>query len=223
MRIHFCRAAVAAAFLLSGAAARAQAPERWVSDEQGCKHANAGKPGASVSWTGGCVDGLAEGTGTQRWSLSGVETTVYIGSMAAGLHQGPGLLRPHPGVSLEGNFVKGQLSGPLVFTRSNGQRSEINAPGRLAWVPGASKGNAVCARMASPQVPAVDWKGHAAYRAQAVVKAGRITSIEVTSLQSGVPREVQRRLVAAITAAMTGYECAGDHVFEQQFDFNSGD
>lgn len=33
------------------------------------------KPDETVTWTGACADGLAEGTGTQTWSYSVVQET----------------------------------------------------------------------------------------------------------------------------------------------------
>ena len=211
----------AAALLLCGAAASAQSPERWVNDQQDCKHANVGKPGSSVSWTGGCVDGLAEGEGTQQWSLNGAETTAYVGAMARGLRHGQGTLSLERGGGMEGNFVNGRLAGAYVFIKPNGERSEMDMSRRSAGIGSAVKAGTVCTRMASPQVPQVGWKGDAAYRVQATVKDGRVVSAEFLSLVGGVPREVDRRLRSAIIQAMgTSYLCPGDHVFEQEFKFS---
>lgn len=78
----------------------------------------------------------------------------------------------------------------------------------------------VCTKMGKPEMPSVNWSGEALYRAVATVKAGRVSSVEITSLRGGVDRKAQRALVQAIEATLREtYECPGDHVFEQEFQF----
>ena len=78
----------------------------------------------------------------------------------------------------------------------------------------------VCTKMAKPEMPSLSWSGEALYKVIATVKAGRVATVEVTSLRSGVDRKAQRALIAAIeTTLKESYECPGDHVFEQEFQF----
>jgi protein TonB len=78
----------------------------------------------------------------------------------------------------------------------------------------------VCTKMGKPEMPSVSWSGEALYKVVATVKAGRVASIEVTSLRSGVDRKAQRALISAIESTLKDtYECPGDHVFEQEFQF----
>lgn len=78
----------------------------------------------------------------------------------------------------------------------------------------------VCTKMGKPEMPSVNWSGEALYKAIATVKAGRVTAVEITSLRGGVDRKAQRALVQAIEATLRDtYECPGDHVFEQEFQF----
>ena len=80
----------------------------------------------------------------------------------------------------------------------------------------------VCTKMGKPEVPAVNWSGDALFKVQATVKAGRVTAVEITSAQmrGGNDRKVQRALIGAITSALQDtYECPGDHIFEQEFQF----
>ncbi|QPF73270.1 hypothetical protein G8A07_10325 [Roseateles sp. DAIF2] len=78
----------------------------------------------------------------------------------------------------------------------------------------------VCTKMGKPEVPAVNWSGEALYKATATVKAGRVTAVEIASLRGGVDRRAQRALIQAITDTLKDtYECPGDHVFEQEFQF----
>jgi len=78
----------------------------------------------------------------------------------------------------------------------------------------------VCTKMGKPDMPSVSWSGEALYKVVATVKAGRVAAIEVTSLRSGVDRKAQRALIASIESTLKEtYECPGDHVFEQEFQF----
>jgi periplasmic protein TonB len=78
----------------------------------------------------------------------------------------------------------------------------------------------VCTKMGKPDMPSVNWSGEALYKAIATVKAGRVTAVEITSLRGGVDRKAQRSLIQAIEATLRDtYECPGDHVFEQEFQF----
>lgn len=78
----------------------------------------------------------------------------------------------------------------------------------------------VCTKMGKPESPSVNWSGEALYKAVATVKAGRVASVEITSLRGGVDRKAQRAMVQAIEATLREtYECPGDHVFEQEFQF----
>ncbi len=44
----------------------------WIKDDKGCEHWNeAPKAGETVTWTGDCKDGKAEGPGERKWSLDG--------------------------------------------------------------------------------------------------------------------------------------------------------
>ncbi|HEY1128130.1 MAG TPA: ABC transporter substrate-binding protein [Roseateles sp.] len=96
------------------------------------------------------------------------------------------------------------------------------APAAPAPAPRPAKVTAgmVCTKMGKPEMPSVNWSGEALYKAVATVKAGRVTAVEITSLRGGVDRKAQRALVQAIEATLREtYECPGDHVFEQEFQF----
>lgn len=78
----------------------------------------------------------------------------------------------------------------------------------------------VCTKMGKLEAPAVNWSGEALYKAVATVKAGRVTGVEITALRGGVDRKAQRTLTQAIVQHLQEtYECPGDHVFEQEFQF----
>ncbi|HEY0957587.1 MAG TPA: ABC transporter substrate-binding protein [Roseateles sp.] len=78
----------------------------------------------------------------------------------------------------------------------------------------------VCTKMGKPEMPSVNWSGEALFKATATVKAGRVVDVTFTSLRGGVDRKAQRALTQAIQATLfETYECPGDHVFEQEFQF----
>jgi len=96
------------------------------------------------------------------------------------------------------------------------------APAAPAPAPRPAKITAgmVCTKMGKPEMPSVNWSGEALYKAVATVKAGRVSAVEITSLRGGVDRKAQRALIQAIEATLRDtYECPGDHVFEQEFQF----
>ncbi|MDN3922058.1 energy transducer TonB [Roseateles violae] len=78
----------------------------------------------------------------------------------------------------------------------------------------------VCTKMGKPEAPSVNWSGEALLKVTATVKAGRVVSTEVQSLRSGVDRKALRALIAAVNDTLAStYECPGDHIFEQEFQF----
>jgi protein TonB len=98
------------------------------------------------------------------------------------------------------------------------------APPAVAAPKGPVTAGMVCTKMSKPELPSLSWTGEASYKVTATVKAGRVASMEVQSLRSGVDRKAQRALIGAIeTALKETYECPGDHVFEQEFVFRVGD
>ena len=65
----------------------------WITDKNGCKIVNiAPQDGESADWSGDCRKGFAHGDRTLTWSMSGVVTEIYQGSMAEGYAEGQGKL-----------------------------------------------------------------------------------------------------------------------------------
>ncbi|MBV8502682.1 MAG: hypothetical protein JO006_13300 [Paucibacter sp.] len=98
----------------------------------------------------------------------------------------------------------------------------VPAPPAPAPRPAKITAAMVCTKMGKPEMPSLNWSGEALYKAIATVKAGRVASVEITPLKSGVDRKAQRAMIAAITQTLQEtYECPGDHVFEQEFQFRN--
>lgn len=117
------RAGASALLLL--AAGQAQAEAGWITDSNGCKHANpAPKRRESVSWTGPCVDGFAEGQGVQQWFTNGQAGSTFTGTLKRGSHSGKGLFKGADGSSYDGDHVDGSRTGRGVLLAGNGYRYE---------------------------------------------------------------------------------------------------
>src|ERR1700738_2588955 len=87
---------------------------QWIVDQNSkCKIANAFPSAAeTVSWSGPCKDGYAEGQGVAQWSKAKKPTLKkYEGEMRAGFMNGKGLFIQSNGDSLEGTFKDGSLNG----------------------------------------------------------------------------------------------------------------
>ncbi len=106
-------------------------------------------PNESVTWSGACQNGTAQGQGVLKWfrdggfversegffvdgkmSGKGVEAETngiyYEGNFKDGERTGSGVFVLEDGSRYEGDFVAGKLSGWGVFTRANGNRYEGN-------------------------------------------------------------------------------------------------
>ncbi|MEP7196101.1 MAG: hypothetical protein ABI851_06235 [Saprospiraceae bacterium] len=87
-----------------------ESPEKVVKDaKSGCKvlfkHTFSED---SITWSGSCKDGFAEGKGTMIGFTNGKETSKYIGEMKKGKPDGKGIFTFWGDRKLEGNFVNGE-------------------------------------------------------------------------------------------------------------------
>lgn len=125
-------------------AVRPAAPD-WTLDAQGCQLWRRPLPAAAtVTWSGACVDGKAQGRGVAQWQFNGIVWSRYEGEMQAGRHDGQGTLVSRFGVRYEGGFAEhryegqgrlsypsgatfagrfaaGQLEGPCTYDGPEGQ------------------------------------------------------------------------------------------------------
>lgn len=96
--------------MLAALSAMAQPGDgRFLTDRGGCAvwfediHAD-----DSVSWSGGCRDGLATGQGTMVGYTRGVATSAYVGEMRQGRFHGQGVHTYHGDRRLAGHFSDGE-------------------------------------------------------------------------------------------------------------------
>ena len=105
-------AATALAMTLSGLAQAASEDEEWIADKRGCKVANPFPPaGETITWTGDCKNGYADGDGVLQWYLNGKADDRYEGHLAQGWAQGRGTLYKGDGGKYEGDWQQSMQHG----------------------------------------------------------------------------------------------------------------
>jgi len=100
----------------------------WQRSVDGCQLWNEDpRPGETVTWSGSCVDGKAEGSGTAVWSFERAGRTSnvrYQGKMRAGYLEGAGILESSDGARVFGDWRQGKLNGEARYVAADGARYE---------------------------------------------------------------------------------------------------
>jgi hypothetical protein len=90
-------------------------PTQWIVDPNSkCKIANAFPSAAeTITWSGPCKDGYAEGKGVAQWFKAKKATLKkYDGEMSGGFMNGKGVFTQSNGDTLDGSFKDGSMNGP---------------------------------------------------------------------------------------------------------------
>jgi hypothetical protein len=100
-------------------------PTGWVADgKTGCKIWDAvPDPEEKISWSGECVDGMAEGKGTLQFFIGSTPAARYEGDMRNGRADGHGTHVDPDGARYEGQWRNNAADGFGVYTR-DGKRHE---------------------------------------------------------------------------------------------------
>jgi hypothetical protein len=103
-----------------------QDPKDWISDPKtGCKvYEPSPEAGLSFSWSGPCVNGVAQGKGTLQWFVNGKPDGNYIGEMARGMLNGQGVRNFPSGDRFEGQYRDNVRTGRGIYTWRTGDRYE---------------------------------------------------------------------------------------------------
>ena len=97
--------------------------DSWIADSNGCKVRNPKPvPNESVSWSGACKDGYAEGPGVVLWEHDGVRGFRLEATFVRGKANGEGSSLTGSGALFDGHFVDGEPSGKGALTWMNGDR-----------------------------------------------------------------------------------------------------
>ena len=129
------------------AAAETQQPG-WIADVQtGCRVWNLTpdpSPNTTVTWSGPCTEGAAQGQGILQWFVDGKPDQRYEGEFRAGLANGRGVLLFTNGARYEGEFKDGRFNGHGVYAGADrgryiGDYRDGKAHGRgvFSWPTGA--------------------------------------------------------------------------------------
>ena len=95
----------------------------FIQDARGCAVFDPNpQAGATITWSGGCKDGFADGAGTVQWRHGDVLGASYSGTMAAGKPSGQGIETFQNGSRYEGMFANGRRNGHGVATWPGGLR-----------------------------------------------------------------------------------------------------
>jgi len=98
-----------------------EAAEHSIPDGAGCRvYSTWSLPKESVTWSGPCVDGFANGEGTLAWFASGQPAGHYIGPVSHGRPDGIGTYTYANGDRFQGEFWQGHYDGPGTYTFVDG-------------------------------------------------------------------------------------------------------
>lgn len=103
---HLLRSGFAALLCLTTLVAIAASDDtEWIADKRGCKVANPfPRAGESITWSGGCKNGFADGEGVLQWFLNGKEDDRYEGNLEMGWAEGHGVLYRGDGGKYDGDW-----------------------------------------------------------------------------------------------------------------------
>lgn len=97
------------------------AGESWIKDSKGCKISNpTPKAKETVTWSGRCVQGVAQGKGVLQFTLDGKPGARYEGELQKGVMAGRGTLRTPDGAVYDGDWVEGKPDGYGQYTAPDG-------------------------------------------------------------------------------------------------------
>jgi hypothetical protein len=100
------------------------APEedaQWIADKQGCKVANPfPRAGESITWSGACKNGFANGEGVLQWYLNGQADDRYEGNLDMGWAAGHGVLSRSDGSKYDGDWKESNQHGNGRFEAPDG-------------------------------------------------------------------------------------------------------
>ena len=102
------------------ATAQKTADTVWIMDSNGCKVRNAHPVRSeTITWTGGCLNGYANGDGILTWLKNGKRNQEYKGILKRGIPNGAGVYDFLEGSVFEGNYIDGELHGQGQVTYSD--------------------------------------------------------------------------------------------------------
>ncbi|GGC62637.1 energy transducer TonB [Undibacterium terreum] len=80
------------------------------------------QPQESITWSGSCKDGFADGSGVLQWLEQGKPVSRYEGTLVRGLSDGTGIYVFNDGSGYAGEFKDGVYHGKGTLTRTDGSK-----------------------------------------------------------------------------------------------------
>ena len=111
IRTHLC---VAAALLAAAAPTTLAADDEvtWIADSRGCQVANTfPRPGETITWSGSCKNGYADGDGVLQWFLNDKVDDRFEGHLQMGWAEGQGALAKIDGSKYAGGWKHSMQEG----------------------------------------------------------------------------------------------------------------
>jgi len=110
---------------LAGSVAASAAPSdddvAWIADKRGCKVANTfPRAGETITWSGACKNGYANGEGVLQWYLDGRKDDRYEGNLDMGWAEGKGTLSKAEGGKYEGDWKHSVQEGSGRYEAPDG-------------------------------------------------------------------------------------------------------
>lgn len=97
----------------------------WIADSNGCKVANPfPQAGESITWSGQCKNGTADGVGVLEWYIDGKATDRYEGKLSEGWAEGQGTLKRAEGGRYAGEWKHSLQDGNGRFDAADGSSYE---------------------------------------------------------------------------------------------------
>src|SRR5258708_32629581 len=114
------------AILLFVASAHAAEDDGFIQDQNRCLARNSfPQPNETITWTGGCKNGFADGEGIQQWYVNNAPTFRYEGRMEGGARNGFGKSTASSNSrTYEGEWRDGKFHGKGVLIDPQGNRFE---------------------------------------------------------------------------------------------------
>lgn len=181
-------------------------------------------------YEGGVLAAVLSGDGSYRFADGGH----YTGKFRNGVPWGQGRIQRADGLAFEGEFAAGKPATPggLVMggsaptpsataLREQWQQLRYEKPLRLkpSWkLPTAES---LCPVRPAPLAPLAKWAGRLEFRAVIVVQQGQASTTQVKAINPSADGNITQQMIASIEKALRSYQCTGDGVFEQFFEFAS--
>jgi hypothetical protein len=136
----------------------------------------------------------------------------------------PVIQMPTPDVLIERDTPSPLVTARTISPDQNpvsdaGPRREATPATTVTQQPAIQTPGAVCSVMPKPELPALNWSGEAVLQVIATVRGGRVIGSDFRVTQGALDGKTKRSLQRSVEAALAGYQCQGDAMFQQDFAF----